>query len=154
MKTLIHDRVEQAQAGENPYAICKVSSGWVVLGDYQFIPGYFLLLPDPVVGQLNDLTVIHRSQFLTDMAAVGDALLDITGAHRINYEILGNADRALHAHIFTRYSTEPSDKVRGPVADYARVERISRPFDRERDRPTMNAIRDYLEAKGIAQHIG
>ena len=150
MKTLIHERVELARAGENPYVICRVRSGWVVLGDHQFFRGYSLLLPDPVVGHLNHLTPVERSQFLTDMAEVGDALLGITGAYRINYEILGNTDPALHAHIYPRYLSEPDNKKVAPVWLYDLVERKSRPFDEERDRPMMDAVRDYLQAKGIA----
>ena len=55
MKTLIHERVEQCRAGTNKTAICRVASGWVVLGDVQFLVGYSLLLPDPVVLDLNSL---------------------------------------------------------------------------------------------------
>ncbi len=53
MKTLIHERVEMAQAGTNPTVLCRMPSGWAVLGDAQFMPGYCLLLPDPVVPDLN-----------------------------------------------------------------------------------------------------
>ena len=63
-KTLVHERVEQARAGTNPYAVCRVRSGWVVLGDYQFLRGYSLLLPDPVAPNLNALSADARRQFL------------------------------------------------------------------------------------------
>ena len=43
------------------------------------------------------------------MATIGDALLEVTGAFRINYEILGNLEPALHAHIIPRYLNEPED---------------------------------------------
>lgn len=151
MKTLIHDRVELARAGRNPYVICRVRSGWVVLGDHQFFRGYSLLLPDPVVGHLNDLTLSDRSQFLTDMAAIGDSLLAVTDAYRINYEILGNTDPALHAHIHPRYMSEPENGRSGPVWLYDRGQRISVPFDKARDQSLMNAIRGHLEVNGIAQ---
>lgn len=146
--TLIHERVELARAGSNPYVISRVRSGWVVLGDYQFFRGYSLLLPDPVVGSLNDLSVADRSEFLCDMAAVGDALLEVTDAFRINYEILGNADAALHAHVFPRYSDEPEERRRAPIWLYDRVVRQSVPFDEARDTPLMAAIRGYLEESG------
>ena len=45
--TLIHQRVKAANEGKNPTVICKMPSGWAVLGDSQFILGYTLLLPDP-----------------------------------------------------------------------------------------------------------
>jgi diadenosine tetraphosphate (Ap4A) HIT family hydrolase len=41
------------------------------------------------------------------MAAIGDALLAITEAVRINYAMFGNVDPALHAHIFPRRAAEP-----------------------------------------------
>ena len=50
------------------------ASGWAVLGDPQVLRGYCLLLPDPVVAHLNDLSGRARSQFLDDMARLGDAV--------------------------------------------------------------------------------
>jgi diadenosine tetraphosphate (Ap4A) HIT family hydrolase len=71
------------------------------------LTGYCLLLPDPVVPHLNALEPGLRAEFLSDMAVVGDVLLAVTAAVRINYAIFGNVDPALHAHIFPRHSTEP-----------------------------------------------
>jgi diadenosine tetraphosphate (Ap4A) HIT family hydrolase len=88
------------------------------MGDVQFRKGYALLQPDPVVPSLNDLAFAARSQFLNDMAMFGDAVLQVTGASRINYEILGNSEPELHAHIFPRFSTEPEEKRRMPVWFY------------------------------------
>ncbi len=90
-------------------------SGWVVFGDPQILPGYCLLLPDPVVPHLNALDSVGREGFLRDMAALGDAVLLVTAASRINYEILGNVEPALHAHVIPRYSTEPEERRRAPV---------------------------------------
>ncbi|MEO6434614.1 MAG: hypothetical protein ABIP55_02485 [Tepidisphaeraceae bacterium] len=140
-RTLIHDRVDGARRGANPSVICRVRSGWVVLGDRQFLPGYSLLLPDPVVPSLNDLPPDGRSRFLLDMAAVGDALLRVTDAIRINYSIYGNAEGALHAHVFARYRTETDTYRVRPVWAYPREQRDSVPFDVARDRLLMEAIR-------------
>ena len=54
-------------------------------------------------------------QFLLDMAALGDAVLTVTGAERINYEILGNTEPALHAHVVPRYRWESAERRRQPV---------------------------------------
>lgn len=129
MSTLIHERVEAARRGDNPWVIARMKSGWAVMGDVQRPPGYVLLLPDPVVGQLNDLTPKRRAEFLADMTALGDALLETTGADRINYEVLGNSEPALHAHIFSRYSNEPEAYRRGPVWLYPDEVRDAHPFD-------------------------
>lgn len=90
MSTLIHERVELARVGKNPTLIARLESGWAVLGDAQFPLGYCLLLPDPVVPSINDLTGAARGRFLLDMVAIGDALLRVTSAYRINYELQGN----------------------------------------------------------------
>jgi len=55
VSTLIHERVELAKQGLSSQVICRLQSGWAVLGDSQFIAGYSLLLADPVVPSLNDL---------------------------------------------------------------------------------------------------
>jgi diadenosine tetraphosphate (Ap4A) HIT family hydrolase len=52
------------------------------------------------------------------MALLGDVLLEITGAERINYGFLGNSEPALHAHVFPRYADEPEDPRRGPAFSY------------------------------------
>ena len=106
MPTAIHRQVEAARTGLLPRVITRMPSGWAVLGDPQITRGYCLLLPDPVVPDLNSLAGEARAQFLRDMAALGDAVLAATGAERINYEILGNVEPALHAHVIPRHADE------------------------------------------------
>lgn len=105
--TVIHDMVDRCRGANYPPAVARMRSGWVVMGARQVFTGYCLLLPDPVVPHLNALPPELRAQFQFDMAAVGDALLAVTAAVRINYAIFGNVDPALHAHIFPRHTTEP-----------------------------------------------
>ena len=107
MPTAIHRQVEAARQGALARTIARMQSGWAVLGDPQITRGYCLLLPDPVVTDLNALTGDRRRQFLDDMARLGDAVILVTGAERINYEILGNVEPALHAHVHPRYADEP-----------------------------------------------
>ncbi len=118
MPTVIHRRVAEAREGTNPFVVRKVPSGWVVMGDVQFLEGYCLLLPDPVVPHLNALEGEARARFLSDMGKVGDAILEVTGAVRINYEMLGNTEPALHAHLFPRHDTEPEALRPKPVWFY------------------------------------
>ena len=105
--TVIHGMVERCRAQDYPAAVAKLRSGWVVMGERQVLTGYCLLLPDPVVPHLNALPSESRAEFLSDMAAVGDVLLAVTAAVRINYAMFGNVDPALHAHVFPRHRTEP-----------------------------------------------
>jgi len=106
MLTAIHRQVEAARKGELARVVARMSSGWAVLGDPQITHGYCLLLPDPVVADLNALAGDARRHFLDDMARLGDAVLAVTGAGRINYEILGNVEPALHAHVIPRHTSE------------------------------------------------
>ena len=108
MTTAIHRRVDALRAGADPTFIARLASGWAVMGERQVLPGYCLLLPDPVVPTLNALAVPDRTQFLADMAALGDAVLRVTRALRINYAILGNQEQALHAHVIPRFHDEPA----------------------------------------------
>ncbi len=116
--SLISQRVELARHGANDKVICRMPSGWAVMGDVQFLPGYCLLLPDPVVASLNDLSIEARTAYLLDMARMGDAVLAATGALRMNYEILGNSEPELHCHIFPRYASEPEQKRKMPAWFY------------------------------------
>jgi diadenosine tetraphosphate (Ap4A) HIT family hydrolase len=134
MTTFIHRRVAAARSGTNPTVICRVPSGWAVLCDQQFLRGYSLLLPDPVVESLNALSRAQRAEYLFDMTLIGDALLEVTGAFRINYAVLGNTDPALHAHIVPRYMTEPEQYRKGPPWSYPREVLDATPFDFERDK--------------------
>ena len=147
-QTLIHERVEFARAGKNPTVICKMRSGWLVLGDSQFLAGYCVLLADPIVSSLNDMSSNARAIFLEDMVLVGDAVLRCTEAYRINYEILGNADPALHAHIFPRYMTEPDERRRAPIWQYDKALRMSVKFDLQRDKALMERLRREIAAMG------
>jgi diadenosine tetraphosphate (Ap4A) HIT family hydrolase len=105
--TAIHRMVERCRADAYPARVARLRSGWAVMGERQVFAGYCLLLPDPVVAHLNVLEDCERTQFLADMARVGDAVLAATGAVRINYALFGNAEPALHAHIFPRRADEP-----------------------------------------------
>ncbi len=78
-----------------------------------------------------------------DMARIGDALLNVTKAYRINYETWGNSEPALHTHIMPRYMSEPDAKRRSPackVYDW----REARKFDSEKDRAFVEAMRKEL----------
>jgi diadenosine tetraphosphate (Ap4A) HIT family hydrolase len=131
--TTVHEGVERARAGKNPAVICRMPSGWAVLCDMQYLRGYTILLPDPVVGSINDLDREQRAAFLCDMVTVGDALLEVTGAYRINYGIMGNSDPFLHAHITPRYQSEPEANRHHLPWSYPKEIMNSNLFDYERD---------------------
>jgi diadenosine tetraphosphate (Ap4A) HIT family hydrolase len=126
-KSIVSQRVILAREGRNPWLVARMRSGWLVMSDTQVVPGQLILLSDPVVGSLNDLDAGQRALFLADMALAGDALLAVTGCLRVNYDILGNSDPALHAHIVPRYASEPEERRRMPIwlYDWGTAERFS-----------------------------
>src|ERR1700742_974760 len=97
-ETEIHTLVGVAREGREPRVIARLYSGRALFGEQQFLRGYSLLLPDPVVPTLNALGAHERASYLQDVARLGDALLKVTGAARINYAILGNQEPARHTH--------------------------------------------------------
>ena len=138
-------QVEAARAGVEPALICQVPSGWVVLCTMQYLRGYCILLPDPVVPSLNDLTRQQRASYLYDMSVVGDALLEVTGAHRINYAIMGNSDQVLHSHIVPRFRTEPDEFRMNTPWSYQKEIMESTLFDHDRDKDLMSKISDAIK---------
>lgn len=141
--TAIHRMVGACQSGTYSPLIARLSSGWAVLGQSQFLRGYSLLLPDPVVPHLNAMPSLHREQFLKDMAHLGDAVLKVTGALRINYAMFGNVEPALHAHVIPRYTDEaPELKTAHPWAyDWSQAPQ----FDVQRDSELLQAIQAALQ---------
>lgn len=141
--TAIHRRVELLRRGGDPALISRLRSGWAVLGDSQFLRGYSLLLPDPVVGTLNELAGDARQQVLADAARLGDALLEVTGARRINYAIFGNQEPALHVHVIPRHADEAAS-MQG-AHPWAYDWSVAPQFDAARDGELLRALRTALE---------
>ena len=147
MTITIPERIAAARLGTNPSVIRRVPSGWAVMCDMQFLRGYTILLADPVVGSINDLDRLQRVDYLNDMTLIGDALLEVTGAYRINYGIMGNSDPFLHAHIVPRYLSEP-DKLRtGLPWSYPQKMVDEVVFDLERDKELMQQIAAAIQKR-------
>ncbi|MET9102654.1 HIT family protein [Streptomyces antibioticus] len=115
------DRIGSALRGENPAVVRRLGSGFAVMGDTQFLPGYCVLLVDePGVGRLSELSRGKRLGFLGDMDRLGEAVERAcgrveSGFRRVNLEILGNTDPFLHAHVWPRFDWEPEELVGRPV---------------------------------------
>ena len=146
MNTAIHRRVAACRVGTDPTVLCRLSSGWAVMGDPQVLRGYCLLLPDPVVPHLQGLSAAAQAQYLADFARLGQVVFELTGALRINYAIFGNVEPALHAHVLPRYADEPEHlRTANPWAyDWSQA----RAFDAAHDGPLLSAIRTRLAAAG------
>jgi len=114
-------RVERCRAGDDPELLLRLPSGWAILGKYQPEPvrGACMLLPERVVPSPNHLGSEERARFFQDLVLLGDAILDATGAERINYLVLCNQVPELHGHCVPRFAAEdPAKRLQGPFEAY------------------------------------
>lgn len=141
------NRIKSAQNGTNPMLIKEMTGGFLVFGDVQFLPGYCVLLPKREVNSLNNLSLEERESFLLDMSIVGDALLSMCGATRVNYDILGNTDNYLHAHIFPRYDWEEEERRKMPVwlYDKSNWSNPDTAYQEEKHGEIRSRIKNYLD---------
>ena len=113
MGCLICERIGQIERGENPYFVCALSTGYVVLGDHQRFEGYTLFLCKRHVTELYQLPWGFRTRFLQEMSLVAEAVAAVYHPEKMNYELLGNGDTHLHWHLFQRVSGDTPQP--GPV---------------------------------------
>ena len=113
MGCLICERIGQIARGENPYFVCALSTGYVVLGDHQRFQGYTLFLCKRHVTELYQLPWGFRTRFLQEMSLVAEAVAAVYRPEKMNYELLGNGDTHLHWHLFPRVSGDTPQP--GPV---------------------------------------
>jgi len=86
------DRIGSAYLVENPMVIAKRKCGFAVIGDTQFLPGYYVLLPLVKVNSLNDLDLKQRNESFLGMSLIGEATQEVCKPRRINCSICGNMD--------------------------------------------------------------
>jgi len=118
------DRIGSCERGENPTLMVKMKSGFAVIGDNQFLPGYCVLLGYPKASSLNELSMEARTQYLMDMTLIGDAIIKVCNPLRINYSTLMNLDHYLHTHIEARYAHEPDEYRSRPTYFYPKEQRF------------------------------
>lgn len=138
--------------------MARLPGAFAVFGDVQWLPGYCVLLTDtPGTSALGSLTLIDQTKFLTSMAVLGQAVEAACrqadpAFRRMNYDVLGNTDEFLHAHVWPRYSWEPAERVSKPVwlypADHwTSAEHQAGPHHQDLRR----AITDELVSRGGSQ---
>ena len=77
-----------ADAGRHPWAVAQLGAGYVWLNQCQYYPGATFYVAPWCVTELHELADDERRDHLMDMAAVGAAVHDEFGAHKMNYEAL------------------------------------------------------------------
>lgn len=140
------NRILSAKNGTNPMLIKELKGGYAVFGDVQFLPGYCVLLPKREVNSLNDLPLEEREQFLSDMSILGDAIIHSCNPTRVNYDILGNTDKYLHAHVFPRFEWEKEERKPMPVwlYDSSNWQKKETAYNPKKHDEIRNSILDYL----------
>lgn len=142
------ERLARLAQGQSPLLIARMASGFAVMGDTQYLPGYSLLLAYPEANHLTDLSAERRIQYLSDMGLLGEAVMAATGCLRINYSILGNLDQFLHAHVFPRYAWEEERYRLAPCWFYPKEfrEAPEQAFSAEKHGELQRKIADRLRA--------
>ncbi|HHQ7182170.1 TPA: HIT family protein [Staphylococcus aureus] len=144
---LKENRIKSAKNDTIRMVIKELKGSYVVFGDVQFLPGYCVLLPKREVRLLNDLTLEERQNYLLDMSFVGDAMMKALKPTRVNYEILGNKDYFLHAHLFQRYEWEDESVRYMPVWAYdaSNWSNEETAYDSDKHDEIRNKIKNELE---------
>lgn len=99
---LICTRIEMIKNNTNPWFVRELETGYVVIGDKQYFPGYCLFLCKWHETELLYLDKEKRAKFLMEMSIVAEAAQIAFKADKMNYELLGNGDNHLHWHLFPR----------------------------------------------------
>ncbi|KXU15340.1 Hit Family Protein [Streptococcus oralis] len=99
---LICQRIEWIKAGENPYFVKELETGYVVIGDHQYFKGYTLFLAKEHVTELHHMETYVKLRFLEEISLVQEAVAKTFKAEKMNIELLGNGDAHVHWHLFPR----------------------------------------------------
>lgn len=118
MSCLICERIQMIKEGKNPYFVCELETGYVVLGDHQRFKGYTLFLCKEHSTELHLLEPSFKIKYLEEMSLVAEAVFNVNKPNKMNYELLGNGDSHIHWHLFPRYDGDLGaygNNGRGPV---------------------------------------
>lgn len=112
------ERLIELNEGRDLRLIRRMRSGYAVMHETQFLPGYVLLLGYPEATHLLGLDRKHRNLFFDDMGILGEAVMQATECLRVNFSVYGNLDPFLHAHVVPRYGWEDPEHRTVPPLSY------------------------------------
>ena len=143
------ERIENCRKGSEPSLVARVPSGWFCLAEIQPVVGhiaYGVLYADPVARGFNSLTQSQRAQWGVDCGICGDALIEVLGAVRANYETWGNVDPSLHTHITARFESEPASlRVKTPREAYDWSKGQTLDFSQSNVQQLLRKLKTYIE---------
>jgi diadenosine tetraphosphate (Ap4A) HIT family hydrolase len=88
----------RSEAGDDPWAVARLQSGYVQLYRIQYYRGYTFFSARRCVRELHLLGAAERSLFLHEMAEVAHAVFRAFAPVKLNYDMLGNGVPHLHWH--------------------------------------------------------
>ena len=95
------------QRGEPLDVIARLPASWLTMNQRAPARGYVCVVSAVHAEELHDLPEAVAMQFLRDARKVSQALAQVTGAAKLNYEIHGNTIAHLHMHLYPRYPDDP-----------------------------------------------
>ena len=107
------ERNQAADRGEDPWAVARLTTGYVKVHEIRYFRGYTFFVAKDCVAELHELEVATRDAHLAEMAEVAHAVVEAFQPQKLNYEALGNSVRHLHWHLVPRRSDDP--RPWGPV---------------------------------------
>ena len=105
--------IADAEAGRYPWAVARLSAGYVWLNPCQYFPGSTFYVARRCVAELHEMPRVDSAAHLLEMADVAAAIHDEFNVRKMNYEALGNSVAHLHWWLTPR----PHDDRRptGPI---------------------------------------
>jgi diadenosine tetraphosphate (Ap4A) HIT family hydrolase len=110
---LLCERIARIDAGQYPYAVATLATGYVNLMENQFYEGTTEFVSRVCVAELHELDPDFRARYLEQMALVAQAVWRAFEPRKLNYEALGNAVPHLHWRIVPRLADDPNPG--GPI---------------------------------------
>lgn len=87
--------------------VAELPSGFVTCSDTGPMQGYRCIVSKRHAVELHDLSTAEGSLLMADLQLTSKAVMEITGAVKMNYEIHGNTIPHLHIHLFPRFHGDP-----------------------------------------------
>ncbi len=96
-----------ADAGEEPWTVARLTTGYVRPNPNQYFEGSAFFLAKACVHEVFELGPAVRPTHLNEMTEVAGAIFDAFSPRKMNYEALGNGAPHLHWWLTPRYASDP-----------------------------------------------
>jgi diadenosine tetraphosphate (Ap4A) HIT family hydrolase len=99
--------------GRSVGIVAELNAAYLTSSPESPMRGYCCLVLKRHAVELYDLSTDEASALISDLQRVAEAVQEITGAVKLNYEIHGNTIPHLHVHLFPRYKGDLFEN--GPI---------------------------------------